>query len=131
MNDWPRRFDEPAGPFVLVTAFDAKRLTDIELHEFARRLLDQGCVYSCSWGEDAGRIETAFDLVATEADLVREPYVNDVVITTSHEEESLDDALWFAVFTAYPPDVEVRTVLAISADKWAHEIESRLADCEQ
>jgi hypothetical protein len=91
LSDWPTRFEEPARPFVVFTAFDAKRLTDIELRTFARRLLDEGCVYACSWGEDAGRVETAFDLVATEADLSGQPYVDDVMMTTSHKGESLDD----------------------------------------
>lgn len=131
LDDWPARFDEPVRPFVVFTALDAKRLTDVELREFARMLLDQGCVYTCTWGKDAGRVENAFDLVATDAGLAGRPYVEDVVMTTSHEDESLDDALWFAVFAAYPPDVEAQAVLVISEDKWAGEIESRLADSER
>ena len=131
LDDWPTQFDEPVRPFVVFTALDAKGLTDVELREFARMLLDQGCVYTCSWGTDAKRVETAVDLVAMEAALAGQPYVEDVVMTTSHEDESLDEALWFAVFVAYPSDFEAQAVLVISEDKWAGEIESRLADSER
>ena len=41
---------------VVFTALDAKRLTDDELLQFARRLLDQGCVYACLWGPEALRV---------------------------------------------------------------------------
>jgi hypothetical protein len=133
LEDWPTQLEEPARPFVVFTALDARRLSDDELLEFARQLLDQGCVYACSWGADAGRVEAAFDEAVVTAELAGQPYVdeNEVVMTTSDEDESLDDALWFAVFTAYPAYAEATAVLAISEHTWAGEIESRLADAEQ
>jgi hypothetical protein len=33
------------------------------------------------------------------------------------------------VFTAFPPDVEARAVLAVSEEVWANEIVLRFADC--
>jgi hypothetical protein len=133
LEDWPTQLEEPARPFVVFTAVDAKPLTDDELLQFARKLLDQGCVYACSWGQEALRVENAFDFASVDAQLAGQPYVaeDDVVMTTSHEDESLDDALWFAVFTAYLAHEEVTAVLAISERTWADEIESRLADVEQ
>ena len=76
----------------------------------------------------------AFDEAVVTAELAGQPYVeeDDVVMTTSDDDESLDDALWFAVFTAYPPSYKDGGVLvAISEDTWAGEIESRLAYAEQ
>jgi hypothetical protein len=133
LEDWPTELEEPARPFVVFTAFDAKHLTDDELLRFARQLLGQGCVYACSWGPEALRLHNAFDEAAINAELAGQPYVDedDVVMTTSDEDESLDDALWFAVFTAYPAYGEGAAVLAISEPTWAGEIESRLADAEQ
>jgi hypothetical protein len=133
LDDWPTQLEEPARPFVVFTAVDAKPLTYDELLQFARQLLDQGCVYACSWGPEALRLHNAFDDAAINAQLAGQPYVDKdaVVMTTSHEDESLDDALWFAVFTAYPAYDEVAAVLVISEPRWAGEIESRLADAEQ
>jgi hypothetical protein len=131
VDEWPAKLALLREPFVAFTALDARRLTNAQLGEFASKLLIQGCVYACAWGPDSGRVETAFDLAAVEANLAGQPFVADVVMTTSHEDESLDDALWFSVFTAFPPDVDARSVLAVSEETWASEIELRLADCER
>ena len=133
LQDWPTRIEEPARPFVVFTAFDATLLTDDELLNFARLLLEQGCVYACSWGPKALRFHNAFDEAAITAELAGRPYVDedDVVMTTSDEDESLDDELWVAVFSAYPAYGEVTGVLAISEPAWAGEIESRFSDANR
>jgi hypothetical protein len=135
LEDWPTRLEEPSRPFVVFTAFDATRLTDDELLHFARQLLGQGCVYANSWGPGAQRVENAFDEAVVSAELAGQPYAadDDVVMTTSDEDESLDDALWFAVFTAYPAYAKdgEGALVAISEHTWAGEIEARLADAEQ
>jgi hypothetical protein len=118
-------------PFVAFTALDARRLSDDELHVLARTLLDQGCVYACAWGPESARVETAFDVVAVQAELEGRPYVDDVVMTTSHADESLDSALWFSLFAAFPPDLEARAVVAIADDEWYEQIGRRLADRDQ
>ena len=130
-DDWPAQLDESIRPFVAFTAVDARRLSDEKLETFARTLLDQGCVYACAWGPEAGRVETAFDAVAVDAELEGRPYVNDVVMTTSHDDESLDSALWFSLFAAVPPDLEAWAVLAITDEDWYDQIERRLADTDQ
>ena len=134
LEDWPTQVEEPARPFVVFTAFDATSLTDDELISFARLLLEQGCVYACSGG--ARRRARARRLLITLRSPPSEqasPYVaeDDVVMTTWHDDESLDDALWFAVFSAYPAYGELTGVLAISGQTWAGEIESRFGDAEQ
>ncbi len=45
----------------------------------------------------------------------------------AHEDESLDEALWFAVFVAYP-ESEVSNVLAITQPERADHVERRLSD---
>ena len=130
-EEWPAQLDESIRPFVAFTALDARRLSDEKLESFARTLLDPGCVYACAWGPEAGRVETAFDVVAVDAALEGRPYVDDVVMTTSHDDESLDSALWFALFAAFPPDLEARAILAITDDEWYDQIERRLADTDQ
>jgi hypothetical protein len=52
-------------------------------------------------------------------------------MTTWHERESLDDALWFAVFTAFPPEGEAPAVLAVCDPEWSGEIESRFSNSEE
>jgi hypothetical protein len=131
LESWPLTLAEPIGPFVGFIALDTSGLPDDRLRAFAVDLLAKGCVYMCAWGPDANRIEVVFDLVAGEAEAAGRPYVDDVLMTTSDEEESLDDALWFAVFTACPPKGEARAVLAVCDSAWSDEIESRLADSQE
>jgi hypothetical protein len=125
LTDWPADLKEP---FVAVTALDARERSDEQLRDLARVLLDRGCVYACAWGPDAGRVEVAFDLVSIEAEDAGRPYVSDVVMTTAHENEALDEALWFAVYTAFAAEVEVGAVVAVSDETWIREVEARLAD---
>ena len=75
-------------------AVDTRQVADERLETFARDLLEQGCVHMCSWGPDASRIHDMFDWLAVEAELAGRPYVEDVLMTTWHERDSLDDVLW-------------------------------------
>ena len=122
-QSWPQRF-------VAFTALDAAALTDEQLCRFARRLLGNGCIYSCSWGPESGRVETAFDVETARAEVAGRPYA-DPVMTTSHEDEALDEALWFALFAAFPPDGDAGAVVTIVDDRWRAEVEIRLADSER
>jgi hypothetical protein len=57
----------------------------------------------------------------------------DLVTTTWHADDTLDEALWFAVFVACPHDPYIPTcgsVLAVvvANDEWAEQARRRLAD---
>ncbi len=130
LEDWSATLSGPEAAYVVFTALDARQMTDELLGDFARKLLNQGCVYSCSWGPDCERVHDSFDT----GDLERSNWSAEgpIVMTTWHEDESLDEALWFSVFATSNDDFEKITgVLAISEGTWADEIESRLADCER
>ena len=128
LDEWPA---ELSVPFVALSALDARARTDGQLETLARELLDRRCVYACAWGPDAGRVESAFDHVAVAAEDAGRPYVDDVVMTTSHEDESLDEALWFGLFAAMTQDGAPPAVVAIADVEWLAEVERRLADPDQ
>ncbi len=67
----------------------------------ARRWLEAGAAYVCSWGLQASATEESFDYASFLPEL-GEP-VPFTVMTTSHEHESLEEALWFAFWNAGPP----------------------------
>ena len=46
-------------------------------------------------------------------------------VTTSHETDSLDNALWFAVYAADP---ECDAMVAVAESNWVEQIEVCLAD---
>ena len=126
---WPDEIERPRS-FVVITAFDARGLSTGELNGFTRKLVDQGCRCSCTWGPGAGAVDVAFDFAAITAEEAGAPYA-DEIMTSSHEDETLDEALWYAIWNASPPTAPVDGVLGIVAPEWAEHVEKRFEDSEK
>jgi len=114
--------------FVALVAFDAAAATDGELHRLFARLLAGGAVALGTWGRDAARLarvsEDAVLFAETEAD------EQHVVMTTSHEGESLEEALHHALRRAQPSEAWIETcgaVLVVCAGPPAWEAACRAA----
>jgi hypothetical protein len=127
LDDLPESVPDGARPSVVFTALNAGRVSDERLKGFARRWLELGCAWACSWGPDSERVELAFDLSVVDAELAGKPFLPEC-ITTSHETDSLDDALWFAVSAAFPAYGDFGAVVAVAESEWAEEIEVRFAN---
>jgi hypothetical protein len=87
----------PGKKFACLVACDASSLSHDDLKAFATNMINQGAVYACSWGPGCARLEGAFD----EADHI-EREDSPVVITTSHDGETIGEALWFLLSCASP-----------------------------
>jgi hypothetical protein len=130
----------PTSPhFGLLVAMDAKEIASDEIFSFANKTLTAGLVYLCAWGPDCERVHDLFD----EEYLARElgPPLwgeeqktrkwEDVLMTTSHADDSLEDALWFFVHSAVPTASYRRTctdwVVAIVGNcDWEQEIRAKI-----
>jgi hypothetical protein len=86
--------------FALFMAFDLSEVADQTMLECGRRLLGRGLAYACCWGEDCERWHDAIDVGRLE--LHDDPTVDNVIMTTWHEGESLEDALYFFGRLALP-----------------------------
>lgn len=89
--------------FVLFLAWDARQASDDEILIAARELVRVGLAYIVAWGPDCERVHDLFDV----ADLEENPESNapdteTVIISTWHDSEPLEEALWFAIHSAYP-----------------------------
>jgi hypothetical protein len=122
----------PEGPFILLVASASARGEEAVLGRFAGELLDAGAVYVCCWGESADALETAFDrrIVEKEVEAGRE---FPLVMTTSHSGESLAEAVWFWLRTAWPPPEQgdresSRLAICVGDDPSADRIEDWLAN---
>ncbi len=51
----------PTPNFVLFLACDASKTTTDSIYDFARKVVELGMAYVCSWGEDCERIHDIFD----------------------------------------------------------------------
>src|SRR5438552_4158581 len=123
----PHSISLPSRHFISFLAADATGINTALLSEFSRALLQAGCIYFCAWGADCERVHDIFDSECLD--------IEPVVMTTWHAEDSLDDALWFSVFSAFPGDGywdTTRSGLAISIGRpdWNEHIRARLADLD-
>ncbi len=129
LEELPAQLRPSTPRFVLLVAADT-RLVDYEaLVDWAREVLNRGATYVCCWGPDAERLEASFDW----ARLQRENFerTGRVIMTTSHDGESLTEAAWFALHVAFPDDGWAEgtgtTILATVANQsWSSEIRSYL-----
>ena len=123
-------------PFVALCAFDADTEDDQTLEAFASRLMAAGCYYVCAWGSGCERVHDLVDDVlirenAESAKLPAETWDETFVMTTWHERDTLDEAVWYAIFTAISDEHENSTVLAVASPRYADQVERRLTDTER
>lgn len=119
--------------FGLFLAMDARHVDSRKISEAADKALRSGLVYLCAWGPDCERVHDIFD----EQDLNRELKKglerdqDDVVMTTWHDDELLEETLWFFVHSAFPADKYSRdcgdwVVAPVGEPDWEHEIRSKI-----
>jgi hypothetical protein len=133
VDQWPADLRLPSEHFVLFLATDARATADEALLTLALTALAQGLVYLCAWGPDCARLERLFDrAIATTR---RDETEDSVILTTSHPEESLDQALRYFLHVAFPAadyDEACRSLVlaAVGPEDWVESIRNRLADPE-
>jgi hypothetical protein len=109
-------------PFVCLLACDARRAPASEIGAVAEHLFRAGCVYICCWGPDCERVHDVFD----EVEVDRFPD-RPVVMSTWHDKETLSEAIWFAIFLAFPDDANAdrcRAVVGVTigSPQWHNEM---------
>ncbi len=124
---WPTTLGLPAKRFRLFVAANVKDTSTDVLSDFASAALSNGMVYFCAWGRDCERFHDIVDEVVVEDDLDERrfsgPTASDVVMTTWHEDENLEEALDFFVTCAVPTDgfaadSDFRLVICVEAAEW-------------
>jgi hypothetical protein len=96
-------------------------------------------VYFCSWGSDCARFHDIVDDVLLGDDLSEQkfsgPKTGDVVMTTWHADETLEEALDFFTTCAVPtdgfaPDSDFRLVVCVGNPDWAAQATKFLRSAE-
>jgi hypothetical protein len=97
----------PTSPhFGLFLALDALSLDVERIRRVAQELLQKGLVFLCAWGPDCERVHDIFDEIAIEMDPKQDKAV---VMTTWHSDESLQEAAWFFINSAFLDEAYART----------------------
>jgi hypothetical protein len=129
-EDWPRDLALPSQHFCLLIVGDAATASDEAIGSLASAALDGGCVYVCAWGPRCERLHTSFDERIADRYMAAETPNGLGVMTTSHETETLDEALDFLTESAWPDDAFADTcrsalVAVVGNADWVNSIRGR------
>jgi hypothetical protein len=136
LHDIAAELSIPTRCFTVLIACDSEDLPLGEIRDCAKALIEKGAVYVCCWGNGCGRFHDIVDevWVGCEKDGKYSAVAKDsTLMTTWHDRESLDDALWYLLFTAWPPVEDESefypiTAVTVGDENWAGQIARRLTD---
>jgi hypothetical protein len=119
--------------FGLLLAMDGREEIVENLGEVPERLINEGLAYLCAWGPDCSRVHDIFDLVSVN--LEKNTGQDFPIMTTWHEKESLDEALWFLLFCAIPYDelidkCSTSYIISVGNKKWFSQLDYGLSDID-
>ena len=100
------------APFKLVLIAELS-LPEEEQARVAAWLVASGCLYAMSWGEACASWQDEIDMANRAAHETDEIPDESIVITTSHEDEPLSEAFWFAKHTAIHPCTKLENVVLL------------------
>ncbi len=123
-----RLFQPVTKYFTFLLCADFRKFSDDQIQQLGTQLLNQGMVYFCSCGSDCERAHDLIDKVFED----KEHQGEDTLMTTWHDDESIEDALWFLLNLAMAPDRywdHCSTVAAVLGNKeWYDIIDRDLSD---
>ena len=131
----PKDFSSPINIHskhcVLFIAIDARPMSVDEVSNIANWAFDQGAVYLCVWGPDCERVHDIMDEVLADRNFNETD--EDVVMTTWHDDETLEEALWFAVNSAFAVgayEQTCKTLVAVTIENqdWGSQIAKKLSE---
>ena len=112
---------DPNGPlpyielsrwFRAIVVLDAKYSDDWQM-EVSRWLVDAGCLYMMAWGPDCGTWDDSVDYALILKYLPDEAPEKEFIMTTWHENESLEDVFWFCQFNAFDTFNQITNTLIV------------------
>src|ERR1041385_553830 len=94
---WPASLQLPNSRFRLFVAADSRDSSTDAISEFVLAALQRGMVYCCAGGPGCERFHDIVDEIVVEDGLSERRFVGpttaDVIMTTWHADESLEEAL--------------------------------------
>ena len=93
---------EPYRPFRAVVVLDGTYTTEWQ-DTVSRWLVDSGCLYMMAWGPNCSSWDDSVDYAQIQKYLPSEAPDVHFVMTTWHDEESLEEVFWYAQFCAHDP----------------------------
>jgi hypothetical protein len=126
--EWPATLEVSSKRFRLLVAADVNGASTQAISDFALSALKRGMIYFCSWGPGCERFHDVVDELIIGDDLSDQEFAgpsrSDVVMTTWHDDKTLEEALDFLATCAVPtdafaPDSDFRLVISVANQQWA------------
>jgi hypothetical protein len=119
--------------FACFLAWDARHSSAESVSALAARLLRAGASYFVCWGPDCARVEYVIDQMVSEPGNSFAVPEGSCIMTTSHDSEPIEEALWFFLMNSWPDDHyfdSTRAALAVSvaSHEWGVAISTALED---
>lgn len=116
----------PTKYFSILVCADFKKIHTADISWVEEKLLEKGNLYFCAWGNDCERAHDIYDEIIAVTD------VQDLIMTTWHDDESIDDALWYVLYNAHlhdKKDDDCSTII-VSVDNpvWEENLLNNLSD---
>jgi hypothetical protein len=132
IEELARRLGPRERYFTLLLAWDAPTEERTKLREIMQPLVDLGLVYFCAWGQGCQAVHDAVDM----CDIARENHAAKpelFIMTTWHDDEPLEDAVWFFKELALPDETHGvpsfdRFAVAVGNPEWADNITRALLE---
>jgi len=110
--------DSELPPLEGLTRFKCVLVADAEVAEMtmwetSRTLIESGCIYALTWGQDCEAWHDAINDAYLEATNYEDVPEEQQVLTTWHEDEELEEVFWFARHRAVHPAHELRDTLIL------------------
>jgi len=133
--NWPTNLQIPSKRFRLFVAADTNSSTTEVIERFVEAVLKAGMVYFSAWGPDCERFHDIVDEVVVSDQigdrLFTGPNEGDTIMTTWHEDETLDEACDFFTNLAIPTagfeaDSDYWVAVCVDNPEWAATIRRQL-----
>ena len=119
----------PSSHTVLLLVADASGVRTDVIARVADRLLAAGLIWVCVWGPDCERVHDIFDEVYAGDGSAQPAFT---LMGTWHDDEPLEEAIWFFIECAFPLGTEIETTsylaITIGDADWAATVQHALSD---
>ena len=129
----PAEFELGSRHFACFLAWDARECSVELVSAVAAGLLRAGASYFVCWGPDCERVHDIIDEVSSNPLGVFGIPDEACIMTTWHDSEPFDEALWFFLTTAWPDEhyfdsTRAAVAISVGSPEWALAISSALQD---
>lgn len=130
LESLPDAFTSPSPQFAMLLAYDASVIDHKAFDLFTRRLLDKGIALLCTWGPECERVHDWFDQEIVYMEVL-EGIERPCIMTTWHDDEPLEEAIWFLLYAANPveeylPTCQASIIVSVGNADWDRQIREYL-----